>query len=379
MKQETQNQNEFPFPWKPGYNQLAKVFEPGRVTNAYKMFWFWGLLDICINADDFVLSMEDLAIEMLVKVWYPYHYFKLNLGKHDKLIKHIETIKQIEGIEDDISQKELQKVLRSENRKTETKAAIIELQRYVPYRFLTPWFENEISGIKDAQKNSTIRRLTEEYWRDRSKASIYKFVDSNSIWIHSDWLDYLRENYSILKDFTLFNLAKFAQKQNPTVGGILSKLEYNPAERDQATARKLWKPFLELHPETVCIFTGEKIDQFAIDHFIPWSFVAHNEIWNTAPIPTSVNSQKGNKLPLPNTDLENFTQLQYHFFQFLDQDNFPNGKKGKNAKYAIDQYYNFLQTDPKILSSDEFRSSMKEKIEHLLLMASRQRFSYWER
>lgn len=35
----------------------------------------------------------------------------------------------------------------------------------------------------------------------------------------------------------------------------------------------------------------------SIDHFVPWSYVAHDELWNLTPTTRSINSSKSNNLP----------------------------------------------------------------------------------
>lgn len=35
----------------------------------------------------------------------------------------------------------------------------------------------------------------------------------------------------------------------------------------------------------------------SIDHFVPWQYVAHDELWNLHPTTKSINSQKSNYLP----------------------------------------------------------------------------------
>ena len=57
--------------------------------------------------------------------------------------------------------------------------------------------------------------------------------------------------------------------------------------------------------ELVDIYTGEPFDDagfaklgpMGVDHFIPWSFVLHDEPWDLAPTFRDVNSGKGSKLP----------------------------------------------------------------------------------
>uniref|UniRef100_UPI0040483A9D HNH endonuclease domain-containing protein n=1 Tax=Mariniflexile sp. TaxID=1979402 RepID=UPI0040483A9D len=49
-----------------------------------------------------------------------------------------------------------------------------------------------------------------------------------------------------------------------------------------------------------CIYTGEKLikGNYAVEHFIPYSFVSHDLIWNLIPADKSFNSSKSNRLPI---------------------------------------------------------------------------------
>ena len=38
-------------------------------------------------------------------------------------------------------------------------------------------------------------------------------------------------------------------------------------------------------------------DSFSIDHFLPWSFVAHDLLWNLTPVEPTTNSSKNDALP----------------------------------------------------------------------------------
>jgi len=59
---------------------------------------------------------------------------------------------------------------------------------------------------------------------------------------------------------------------------------------------QLWQAYSS-QIDLISIYTGHYIENFDIDHFIPWSFVTHDQLWNLAPIEKSLNSSKSNKLP----------------------------------------------------------------------------------
>lgn len=51
--------------------------------------------------------------------------------------------------------------------------------------------------------------------------------------------------------------------------------------------------------EVRCLYTGKRLEirKYDLDHFIPWSFVSHDLLWNLMPSDPSINSSKSNKLP----------------------------------------------------------------------------------
>ena len=62
--------------------------------------------------------------------------------------------------------------------------------------------------------------------------------------------------------------------------------------------RKLWEGILDF-TSIIDVFKDEPIrkDAYDVDHFIPWSFVMNDELWNLMPMDASLNSVKSNRLP----------------------------------------------------------------------------------
>jgi CRISPR/Cas system Type II protein with McrA/HNH and RuvC-like nuclease domain len=52
----------------------------------------------------------------------------------------------------------------------------------------------------------------------------------------------------------------------------------------------------------------------SIDHFVPWSYVTHDLLWNLSPTTGAINSSKGNNLPSTSLYLDAFAKLQYEAF-----------------------------------------------------------------
>ena len=67
------------------------------------------------------------------------------------------------------------------------------------------------------------------------------------------------------------------------------------------------------------VFTGEPVvsGQYDVDHFIPWSFVMNDELWNLMPMDSSLNSSKSNKLPKWDPFFAGFSANQYQLYGLI--------------------------------------------------------------
>ena len=76
-----------------------------------------------------------------------------------------------------------------------------------------------------------------------------------------------------------------------------------PLQRDSLAAQtRYWKKVIAATPEPLlCIYSGRQItpDGFHLDHFLPWTFVCHDALWNLLPVSPDANSAKSNRLPDP--------------------------------------------------------------------------------
>lgn len=81
---------------------------------------------------------------------------------------------------------------------------------------------------------------------------------------------------------------------NPEVPGLVYKLApMDEKIRKLPHVRKLWEGIFDVC-EVKDVFTGKPVNtkQYDIDHFIPWSFVMNDELWNLMLMDSSLNSSK---------------------------------------------------------------------------------------
>ena len=57
--------------------------------------------------------------------------------------------------------------------------------------------------------------------------------------------------------------------------------------------------------------------KYDVDHFIPWSFVMNDELWNLMPMDSSLNSAKGNRLPKWDSYFKIFARNQYLMYELI--------------------------------------------------------------
>lgn len=292
-------------------NILSSCFD--KVTNSYKFYWFLSILDCLRDSDSLVIPIKELSLRMVSLVWYPLDYYHLSFGKQDGFKDVSEFVsskievdhkkKLFEQFEKKIKESDIRYLYKLVNSKT----------RYVPYRFIRPFFIKELRGIPDGKVDKAIVSLTKV--KGNYKKVFYTF-ENNNIVLNKEWAEYFNIHQKILRDFIKWNLILFLQKNNPNVIGLSEKLE-KPISRVLNNAKNYWKQYIS-YKECKCIYSNEIItpDILSIDHFIPWSYIAHDLIWNLIPTTRCVNSSKSDYLPSYEKYFNKFVSLQYDSYKY---------------------------------------------------------------
>jgi HNH endonuclease len=292
--------------------QLSKVFN--ETTNSYKFYWFLAILDTLQKTNNPRMSMQDLSLRMLATIWYPLDYYKLSFGAQDQFKDIAKFISAQLTINTKGNAPDLLAQLHNQLTESELQGIyqrVKQLLRWVPFRFIRPFFEIETKGLPDHHVNKAIVDLSNQY----PKAP-YHF-NGDYIVINEVWVDYFQRYQYILRGFTSWHLVRFLQKNNPNVIAISEKLE-RPVERDFRLAKPFWNKYLTEHVDLTCIYSDQLItkDNISLDHYLPFSYVAHDQIWNLIPTTRNVNSAKNNWLPDTDLYFDKYAQLQFDAFQF---------------------------------------------------------------
>ena len=289
-------------------NHLGKVFS--KTVATYKFFWFMSILQIHARTGNLRINVWDIVIRMVANAWYPIHYFRLSFGKSDSLFDIVMELHRITQIPIDANAETIIDALTDRLEERQIQRLLRTLTLNVPYRFLRPWIDT--SDDRDmVQRSQNIE--------NGCLYSLYKENGDFYIILNPAWDAYLHSHYNILMDFAYWNLALFLQARNPNVPAIPNKL-IRPEIRNSLTKQhKYWDMVMNIGGPINCIYTGNELHQsdYELDHFIPWSFVSHDLLWNLIPSDGSINSSKSNKLPDMGIYLPKLASLQHRSLQMM--------------------------------------------------------------
>lgn len=282
------------YPEKTFY--LGQAFRD--TTNSYKLVWFLAILSLLRRSEARAFAFADIFTEMAATAWHPVCLYRLSLGRQDKLQDVILGMKQMSRLAPDAKSDAVRRFVCGSG---EAKARFEYFRRYVPTRFLAPWFAEKLHGTADSLREAQIRDLAKKS-QSTPFASPYWF-DAESIRLNDSWRAFLVENMAVVQAFAEHHFALYLQARNPNVPGVVNKMRA-PTERQLATARQFWRwvrdefevsgkagRFQDIYSERAL---GAN---FAIDHFLPWSFVVHDLLWNLTPVEQATNSSKNDVLP----------------------------------------------------------------------------------
>lgn len=297
-------------------NRLAGLFR--NMNQSYKIFWFKAIVEK-VAGGKYRLSYDELVNDMIVDAWYMVLEYHLNLGAgNTKLLEVVSYAGEASGLRpSEKKEKILDFLIRTEDRRILNGKK--ELISNVPYRILSP-FVQEIDKKIWKSGNKKIAKEFNSY-----PHLMYYFIEVNSLYsqieIQPLWISYIQKNSEIILGWIYYNLVTYLQKRNPNVPGIPNKL-YPPQTRQNIEkVKKYWKVVAST-AQIRDIYGNNVLNprEIVIDHFVPWSYLTHDELWNLNPTRKEVNNQKSNNLPDWKKYIDALCQLQYQAYQLGSQD-----------------------------------------------------------
>ena len=288
-------------------------------TECYKFYWMDAVMQLVAEGRaDF--TFDEVISGMIADAWYSVAEYHLCMGT-----KGADGI-SVNSIERAVNKLNSLGLLDFQADRTRILSVIGEnhallhdemyqISKNVPYRVLSP-FLTKIGG-NDKLWDQRKRLISYIELINNESCLPYIIKDGRSLnkmlHVNEQWYNFFQDNLVAIRGWIQMKKVKYLQDRNPGVPGIVYKLEpENEKRRKLQNVRKLWSSVIDIVPVRD-IYSGGNLKQidYEIDHFVPWSYISNDEMWNLMPADASLNSSKRDRLPKWDKYFKSFAQNQY--------------------------------------------------------------------
>ena len=305
-----------------GFSRMMK--DP---SYCYKFYWLEAIVQI-ISRGTAETTFDEIINEMICNAWYSVREFHVHLSglPNDGIIKDaleraVLCLAELSSIPANASKEEIRNAIREYDPKL--KSAKEQLTNMVPYRALAGFF----TKTEETPDWESIRRIVAYIERINREVVMLPYTLGLSsklkkeVHLNPLWIKMIQDNTVAILGWIQYEKVRWLQNNNPEVPGLVYKLApMDEKMKKLANVRKLWEGILDLSVVRD-VFTGRSVEKskFDVDHFIPWSFVMNDELWNLSPMESALNRQKSNKLPKWDPFFEHFAHNQYLMYEFIHE------------------------------------------------------------
>ena len=353
----------------------------------YKFYWLEAIVQL-ISQGISETTFETVINEMICNAWYSVREFHIHLSGmmadgqvRDGLERAVLTLSELSDLPANASKVEIKNAIKEHD--TELKSAKEQLTNMVPYRALAGFFVN----AKSPAEWNSVRRMVEYIQMiNRDVVQLPYTLGQSSklkkeIFFHPAWMEMIQDNTVSILGWIQYEKVKWLQNNNPEVPGLVYKLApMDEKMRKLNNVRKLWEGILDIS-EVKDVFTGEAVvtKQYDVDHFIPWSFVMNDELWNLMPMDSSLNSVKSNRLPKWDPFFKRFAANQFLLYGFIHEK--PGIHKLFEACYRdnLHSIWAGQELYRKGNTQEEFYNILQKNMQPVYDSARRQGYEIWNR
>lgn len=351
----------------------------------YKFYWLEAIVNLISERKE-ETTFNEIIDEMIANAWYSVVEFHIHLSGvvsgevKDGLERAVLKLCSISDLNSNASKMEIKDAIKTHN--AELLQEKKQLTNMVPYRALAGFFARHDQNVK---WDSITRLITYiEMFNNTYERLPYILGTSpnlqKEVIFNIDWIKMIQDNTVAILGWIQYEKVKWLQNNNPDVPGLVYKLApLNEKMRKLANVRKLWTSIMDLHV-IHDVFTEDiiKVDDFDVDHFVPWSFVMNDELWNLMPMDSGLNSSKSNKLPKWDPFFKKFAENQFIMYEEI------------NSKEAIRKLFEKCYRDNlhsiwanqelyrQGNSRDEFYKILETNMKPVYDSARRQGYQLWE-
>ncbi len=293
----------------------------------YKFYWLEAIVQLISEGVE-KTTFDVVINEMICNAWYSVREFHIHLSGmqadgqvRDGLERAVLKLTELSDLPANASKVEIKKAIKEHD--SELKSAKEQLTNMVPYRALAGFFMRDDSAVDW----NSVRRITAYIERINRDVVLLPYTLGESskllkeIFFQPSWIAMIQDNTVSILGWIQYEKAKWLQNNNPEVPSLVYKLApMDEKMRKLNNVRKLWEGVLSIS-EVRDVFTGEAVvpKRYDVDHFIPWSFVMNDELWNLMPMDSSLNSAKSNRLPKWDPFFARFADNQFLLYGFIHE------------------------------------------------------------
>ena len=304
-------------------------------------------------------------------------------GKSENCIEHaVHIIEQDQEIKLPMTRDYFMNLL--EKNKEHIKPDVDGLIKNVPYRLLSSFMDG--IGGNDKIWDQKKRLITYLEFLNEKIRLPYIIIDGcgaqKKLRVDPAWRQVLLDNYTVIKSWVQMKKVRFLQDRNPGVPGIVYKLEDEENRvRKLEKVRDLWRTYEKVSGKEIYdLYSGQKIqaDRLSIDHFVPWSYVTNDELWNLAPMDRGNNSSKGNRLPEWKRFFPRLSVAQYDLYNVV----FSNERARKKFETCRTQNLNAIWAAESLYvpgnSREQFENILEHNLKPIYEAAMLQGYAVWK-
>ena len=354
----------------------------------YKFYWLEAIVQL-ISENRTEATYDEIINEMIASAWYSVLEFHIHLSGiwgdgfiKDNLERAVLKLNNLSDLPANASKIEIKNAIAEFDRELHKEKQ--DLTHNVPYKALSG-FANK-TGERISLDSNAGRMM--EYYNNLSNTDIllpYTFGTENGLkrkLTFSDaWIQMIKDNTVSILGWIQCEKVKWLQNNNPEVPGLIYKLApLDEKMRKLSHVRKLWDGILDIR-DIQDVFTDESIDRnkYDVDHFIPWSFVMNDELWNLMPMDSSLNSAKNNRLPDWDDFFIRFAKNQFIMYELVHE--MDGIRKLYEACYRDNLHSIWANRELYIKgnSNIEFYNILEKNMRPVYDSARRQGYDVWER
>lgn len=363
-----------------GFTQMMK-----NPSSCYKFYWLEAIVNL-ISENVTETTFDAVINEMIANAWYSVLEFHVHLSGimsdgsvRDGLERAVCKLQRLSSLPGNASKIEIKNAIAEYD--SEIKKEKEQLTTMVPYRALAGFFRQ----TEEAPYWGSTRRMVT--YIEKINANIvllpYTLGDSSKlrkeIRFNQAWIEMIQDNMVSILGWIQYEKIKWLQTNNPEVPGLVYKLApLDEKMRKLSNVRKLWEGVLDLVP-VIDVFTEKRIQKgkYHVDHFIPWSFVMNDELWNLMPMKATLNSAKNNRLPKWNPFFTKFAENQYMLYGLIHKKEGIYRLYEKCYKDNLHSIWASQELYRKGNSREEFVNILSKNMQPVYDSARRQGYEVW--